>query len=407
MASEEVAHLVVSVDNRLIPVQAPDQKWFKQGGIEWMATGENSDYLANRVVAITQDEMRAFHAAVKDLYKMQMEAAKHVAQNNLWDQVGIPKEAIPLIEYSLREEEHLHLIGRYDFAGGMEGLPIKLLEFNADTFSLLPETVQVQPQMTTNLQPAPTPASYNTFPHLVDVFRSLLRQNPDFEPTILFSGMGYEEDTLNLNILLNAAQHAGFKVAQQVNLEKVVFSEDEGIFVELGRDKFQRFDFFFKMVPWDFICFEEPDLLDLLDNIIRGKHAIVINPALTMLLQSKGLLPIMAKLFPTHPNILSASFEESDYEDKKAYVAKPVFGRMGENISLWDKDGEMIMENDGDYGDYPYIYQEMAELNMDSRGYLYQPSVYWIQQPSGICFRRQEGAAIDDDAEFISHLVEP
>ena len=398
---------MVSVDNRLIPVQAPDQKWFKQGGIEWMATGENSDYLANRVVAITQDEMQAFHATVKDLYKMQMEAAKHVAQNNLWEQVGIPKEAIPLIEYSLREEEHLHLIGRYDFAGGMEGLPIKLLEFNADTFSLLPETVQVQPQMTANLQPAPTPASYNTFPHLVDAFRNLLRQNPDFEPTILFSGMGYEEDTLNLNILLNAAQHAGFKVAQQVNLEKVVFSEDEGIFVELGRDKFQRFDFFFKMVPWDFICFEEPDLLDLLDNIIRGKHALVINPAFTMLLQSKGLLPIMAKLFPTHPSILSASFEESDYEDKKAYVAKPVFGRMGENISLWDKDGEMIMENDGDYGDFPYIYQEMAELNMDSRGYLYQPSVYWIQQPSGICFRRQEGAAIDDDAEFISHLVEP
>lgn len=407
MALAEVAHLVASVDNKIIPVIPPDQKWFRQNGIEWLTTGENSDYLANRVVAISEQEMQAYHAAVKDLYKIQMEAARYVAQNNLWEDIGIPKEAVPLMEYSLREEEHLHIIGRYDFAGGMEGLPIKVLEFNADTFSLLPETVLIQPQMTSSLQPGRTaPLSYRTMDHLTDAFRNLLRRHPDFEPTILFSGMGYEEDTLNLQILMNAAKAAGFQVVQQVHLEAVIFSEDEGIFIELNPNKFQRFDFWFKMVPWDFICFEEPDLLSLLDNIIRGKHAIVLNPAFSMILQSKGLLPIMAQRAASSPYVLPASFEESDFEDKKAYAAKPVFGRMGENVSLWDAEGENIIENDGDYGDFPYIYQEMAELNTDGRGYTYQPSVYWIQQPSGICLRRQDGPAIDDDAEFVCHIVE-
>jgi glutathionylspermidine synthase len=401
------AHRAVLVDNRIIPTQVPDQRWLKQNGLDWLASGDNSDYLANRVVAIAEKEMQAFHAAVKDLYKMQLEAARHVADKCLWEAVGVPKEAIPLVEYSLRNEEHLHLIGRYDFAGGIDGLPIKLLEFNADTFSLLPETVRIQPQITAALQPGRNqPPSYRTFEHLVAAFEQLLRRYPDFEPTILFSSMGYEEDGLNLQVMQDAAKQAGFQVVRQVHLERVVFSEDEGIFIELGPDRFQRFDFWVKMVPWDFICYDEPDLLDLLDNIIRGKHAVVINPAMSMLLQSKGLLPIMAQLFPQHPLVLPASFEEGDFEDKKAYAAKPIFGRMGENISLWDAEGECIIENDGDYGDFPYIYQELAELNADGRGYTYQPSVYWVQQPSGICVRRQEGPAIDDDAEFVSHIIE-
>jgi outer membrane protein OmpA-like peptidoglycan-associated protein len=54
--------------------------------------------------------------------------------------------------------------------------------------------------MTTNLQPAPTPASYNTFPHLVDVFRSLLRQNPDFQVEIASHTDARGSDVYNLNL---------------------------------------------------------------------------------------------------------------------------------------------------------------------------------------------------------------
>ena len=283
---------------------------------------------------------------------------------------------------------------------------MKLLEFNADTFSLLPETVQIQPEITKSLKQVKSPASYQTFDHLVAAFKELLRRYPDRDPSILFSGVGYEEDTLNLEVLRQAARQAGFEIAQQVDLPQVIFDENDGIFVELGPDRFQQYDFFFKMIPWEFICYEEPEMLTLLDPIIRNKKAIVINPAFTMLLQSKAMLPMLSERYSTKSIIPAASFDDDVFDEKKPYVGKPIFGRMGENIEMYDKDGELLLANDGDYGDFPYIYQETVEMNTDSRSYRYQPSVYWIQQASGICVRRQDDLAIDDDAEFVAHIVE-
>ena len=398
---------MASVDNKLIPAQAPDLNWLSRNGLKWFASGDNSDYLANRVVAISKFEMREYLLSTERLYQLQLETAQYIASNGLWKEAGIPAAAIPLIEYSLREEQHLHLLGRYDFAGGMDGLPLKMLEFNADTCSLLPETVQIQPEVGRILQSKPTPDSWMLYDHLVQAFSQLLKRYPDREPTLLLSGMGYEEDTLNLEVVRQAARQAGFALAQQVELPQVIFSEDEGIFVELGPDRFQRYDFWFKMVPWDFICNEEPDLLELLDPIIRNQLAIVINPAFTMLMQSKAMLPFMVEKFPYESALLPASFKAAAFEGKKGYIAKPFFGRMGENIKMYDAQNRLLMENDGDYGNYPMVYQELAELNSDGRGYLYQPSVFWVGKPSAICFRRQDGHAIDDDAQFVAHIVEP
>ena len=33
-----------------------------------------------------------------------------------------------------------HLYGRFDLSGGLDGKPIKLIEFNADTATCIPET---------------------------------------------------------------------------------------------------------------------------------------------------------------------------------------------------------------------------------------------------------------------------
>ena len=112
VASEAVAQPVALVDNRLIPVQVPDRKWLEKQGLQWLDSGENADYLANRVVAFTEREVYEMQDAARELYRMQLETAQYIANNRLWEQAGIPKEAIPLMEYSLREEQHLHLIGR-------------------------------------------------------------------------------------------------------------------------------------------------------------------------------------------------------------------------------------------------------------------------------------------------------
>jgi glutathionylspermidine synthase len=399
-----VVQVAVSVDKRLIPVAPPSTEWLRKQQLQWFTAGDNHDYLANRIVEVSGVEMRLFADSTRSLYDMMLDTARYAADRNLWEQVGVPQEAIELVRHSLKNELNLHLLGRFDFAGGLDGLPLRLLEFNADTCSLIPETAQIMPEMARPLG-RHSVSNYQLMEHITSAFQRILKANPDREPTILFSGMGHEEDEMNLEVLRLAAKNAGFKVANQVALERVIFDADQGIFVETGPDRFQQYSFWFKMVPWEFICYEEPDLLTLLNDIILGGTAIVLNPAFTMLLQSKGLLALMAERYPDNPAILNASLDEASIKAKGAYVAKPMFGRTGDNLQMFDTSGEKIFENEGDYDDFPMVYQQMAELNEDTRGYLYQPSTFWAQQPSSLCFRRQDDPAIDDDAEFLGHVV--
>ncbi len=41
-----------------------------------------------------------------------------------------------MVKQSWENDIHWHLYGRFDLAGGIDGKPIKLIEFNADTPNL-------------------------------------------------------------------------------------------------------------------------------------------------------------------------------------------------------------------------------------------------------------------------------
>jgi glutathionylspermidine synthase len=394
------------VDNKLVPIRKIDEAWLKNAGLRWFAAGENSDYLADQLVRVDQNELLGFRNAANNSYQLLLNACDAVSRQNLWSQLHIPPKAVKLMQYSLQNEKHLHLAGRFDFAGGFDGVPIKLLEFNADSYSLLCETVKLQPKLALDAGfRVEQQWSNAAFADLITHFRSILQRHSDFEPNLLVSDLGNTEDRLNLSIIEEAAKAAGFQKVTYMPLERVVFSEGEGIFVELSPEEFIRYDFFYKMIPWDFILFEEPELFDILEELILAKECIVINPAFTMLMQSKGILPILSQLYPSDSLVLRASLSKSDLM-YVPHVSKPMYGRMGDNVQLYKANAtDSYYENDGDYGHFPMVYQEMAQLNEDSEMYMYQPSVYYFGQPSGFCLRRQDDLVIDDDAEFVGHVV--
>jgi glutathionylspermidine synthase len=132
---------------------------------------------------------------------------------------------------------------------------------------------------------------------------------------------------------------------------------------------------------------------------------VVLNPAYTMLLQSKAIMKFMYELAPNLKYNLKTSFKEGDFPDRR-YVRKPMFGRMGDNIAFYDGNRQPEYETEGDYGDYPPVYQELADFNADSEEHRYQPSIFWTGMSSALCFRRQDDLIIDDDAEFVGHVVE-
>lgn len=370
-------------------------------GLQFFVKGENEDYFAEDLLLWPTHSVEQMRKAAEESYRLLMDAALHVAANRRWREVGIPDNAIPLVEWSLRHERERHLMGRFDFSGGIERDSIKLLEYNADTFSLLPETAWVQEHIIRQTGGGIRPAFNQAEQRLVAQFKKILAANPNRFPSLLLSWMGYEEDLLNVEVIARAARQAGFKEVQLLLMEKVVFSPEEGIFVDLGREQYRQYDFWYKLAPWDFIAYDEPELMDILTELCLNDRAVVLNPAYTMLLQSKALLKVAFELNPGHPLLLKTTDRAADFPDK-CYVEKPIFGRMGDNIKYFEGDARPAEANEGDYGHLPKIYQELAELESDPDGNFYQPSVYTVgAESAAICLRRQDSVIVDDDAEYV------
>src|SRR5271157_3956925 len=90
----------------------------------------------------TAKEVDLLEAATNELEKMTLEAAQHIIDHQLYDRMGIPDNARPLIERSW-EARPPSLYGRFDFAYDGSGPP-KLLEYEADTPTSLVEAAVAQ-----------------------------------------------------------------------------------------------------------------------------------------------------------------------------------------------------------------------------------------------------------------------
>lgn len=397
---DQVNHRGLTVD-RIIEIPTRAEGIIRQSGFGWFLDGENVDYVSSDAICLEKKEADELLKASGACYEMVMAAFKHVDDNNLWKELGLPDSVVPLIKHDWKRELP-HICGRFDFAGGVKGLPVKLIEFNADTCTSMPESVYFQAWLKNTLDKRYKNQVNGLLKEMTNVFRLLKQRFSDRAPSLLLTALGHIEDELNLKVIGEAAQNAGFSV-DYAPLEEVVFSED-GVFLE-SEEGYTEYNFIYKLVPWEFVIFEEPDLLDILKDLCINADLIVLNPAYSIAFQSKHLLSIMYNLFPDSEYLLPTYNEASPLSATK-YVEKVAFGRLGENINIFDASGNQVAENGGDFGDFTKIYQAFAEMHKDDDGDIYQPSVYINNGASScISFRRRDGLIIDDDAEFVTHVV--
>ncbi|BCX78674.1 glutathionylspermidine synthase family protein [Campylobacter sp. 19-13652] len=386
---------------KLTPIS---KDYLESVGFYWHTDNDGSEYIADEVVEISQAQAENYYNAANELYDMYVAAAQYVIDNELFHELGIPFNLVELIKASWENDVHWHLYGRFDLAGGLDGAPIKLIEFNADTPTCLFETAFLQSKLLEQNGLDEDLQFNDMFGALLDNFKRLVTLSEDvseFESSysgwgILFSCVrGSIEDEQTVQMLKFLASKAGFKT-EFAYIDEISFDDEKGVFYN-G----ENYEFFFKLVPWESIAVEESELALILTNIVKNQKAIILNPAYTLLFQSKGILKILWQLYPDHPLLLEAS--DAPLEGKKQ-VKKPLFGREGENVSIIGENGNVIEQTSGSYGDGASVYQEYCELCADSEGRSYQAGVFFAYEACGLGYRRG-GKILNNTSKFVGHYI--
>lgn len=374
-------------------------------GFVWHTDSDNSSYVSDEIVVISEDEANAYYEATNELYDMFAEAGQYVIDNDLFHELNIPFNLVEVIKESWENEVHWHLYSRFDLAGGIDGQPIKLIEFNADTPTSLFETAIIQWAMLKKNGLDEASQFNSLYESLKDNFKRIITLDTDIEKfeeyystlgwKILFSSISTSAEDINTTKLLqHIASEAGFNTDFEF-IENVQFN-DEGIY-----KNDEAFEFWFKLIPWENIGIEESELALLLTQIIKDKKAIIFNPAYTLMFQSKGFMKILWDLYPNHPLLLETSFEPLV---GKKQVEKRCFGREGANTKIINIDGSIELETSGEYEGHKAIYQEFVEFPKDEKGNLYQAGVFYAYEACGLGFRRG-GKILNNMSKFVGHMI--
>ena len=389
---------------KLKSIALPDNKLLEEIGFYWHTDPDTTPYVASEIVEISSDEADAYYEASNELYEMFVEAGEYVIEHELFHELGIPFNLIDAVKMSWDNDIHWHLYGRFDLAGGIDGQPIKLIEFNADTPTSLFETSILQWAMLKANNMEESHQFNNVYDAIKDNFKRLIMMEDDIEDfdkhydgwKILFSSVkdNIEEES-TVKLLQSMAKDAGFNT-EFAYMEDVEFGAEDGVFYNDV-----NYEYWFKLFPWEDIGIEESDLAMLLTQIMENQKAIILNPAYTLMFQSKAFMKILWDLYPNHPLLLETSFEPLE---GIAQVEKKIFGREGANTIIIDENERVIEEREGEYGEFPSIFQEYVEFPTDKNGESYQAGVFFAYEGCGLGFRRG-GLILDNYSKFVGHRV--
>jgi len=387
----------------LLPLSGDIAPAVRTLGWDWAIEDACQNYVAREAVQLPEAEAEALLQAADSLYDMLVEALPDPLPDALLQRLAIPANLWEAVRLSWHDERHWHLYGRFDLAMTPEGP--KLLEFNADTATSLPEAAVVQwASLVAAGQAQDDRQANGLFECLEDQFRHWRALNNDRQATLLLVYLpDSAEDAANCAVLAEAARAAGFADVFSCAVDDMTVSvqgEDRGVWAESVPGQWQKFDFLFKLVPWEILAEEEPELTADFTQLLATRNVVIANPAYSLLFQSKGILAHLWETFPHHPLLLEASFDSLSGH----HVRKPLFGREGQNVTEIQPDGRTGAATTGDFGQQPQVYQRWADLPTDAQGRSYQAGVFWAGEACAIGFRREAGF-ITNLSEFVPHIL--
>ena len=300
-----------------------------------------------------------------------------VTDDVLLELFEIPDDLRELCKLSW-ENRDMDCLGRFDFIYDGLSKP-KLLEYNADTPTLLVESGIGQKLIISNYLdqnfdlPKEKIKSFNFIENsVIHVWRKLMNRYK-FSNYIVTGDTKLQEEHETLKYMhhlmklaqdeVNKSNHFSSIDSEINDIENIHYMKDKDIILSTKNLKNTNVEVLWKLYPYEWLTeelfgeyFEKANqhLIEDKNNYSKLKVKI-IEPYWKLILSSKALIPFLWEMFPNHPNLLPAYFENPQnlnnpqvIKDRKEYnkwVIKHKFGREGHNIDIIDFDNDISSEN--------------------------------------------------------------
>ncbi len=334
-------------------------------------------------------EVDDLEEATNTLHSLCLEAAARVIEGDRLAELAIPAAVAPVIKESWRQESSFSLYGRFDLA--YDGTsPPKLLEYNADTPTMLLEAAVVQWYwLEEKFRGAD---QFNSIHERLIAQWKKLKWYLRHSPLYFTYAEGSLEDLATVTYLMDTASQADLATTDLL-VSDIGLNRERRQFVDLADQPIQSL---FKLYPWEWLVAEEfgPYLLE------TYREMQWLEPLWKLVLSTKGILPVLWELNPGHPNLLAAAGSAPPTGD---WVKKPRFSREGANVTVHRASGQDLA-TPGTYGEEGFIYQQLAPLaNFD--GY-YPVLGSWIigGEAAGLGIRESTTLVTDYRSRFVPHL---
>ena len=374
---------------------------------DWRTTAEETGFDFHTIDGERYWDERAYYAFSLDEIEDQIEAPSgeidamclELVSNAVDDEdylrrLKIPETFWPLISESWHRDEG-SLYGRLDLSFDGRG-PAKLLEYNADTPTSIFEAAVFQwTWLEQSIERRIIPATADQFNSIHERLIDAWKKVGAGRHVHLAGTTENAEDAATLAYLEDTARQAGLATTL-IDIEDIGL-RDDGSFADLDD---RSIELVFKLYPWEWM-FHDAFGARLADAPTRW-----IEPPWKAILSNKGILPLLWEMFPDHPNLLPAFFEDDPNaaELGASFVRKPLYSREGANVALIS-DGVTMVEQQGPYGAEGFIRQALAPLPNFSRQYPVLGSWLIDHTPCGLSIREDENPITGNTSRFLPHAI--
>jgi glutathionylspermidine synthase len=374
---------------------------------DWRETAERMGFTFHTIDGAPYWDESAYYAFTLEQIERDIEAAtaaiegmcgelvgRAVADERILRTLRIPEPYWDWIAASAKRGDP-SLYGRLDLRYDGKG-PAKLLEYNADTPTAVFETAVFQ---WTWLEQA---IARRIVPRQADQLNSLherliaaWKEIGNGRRLHLACMTDEVEDRGTVAYIEECAHQAGLRTSVVAMAD--IGRSSAGGFVDLADEPIALA---FKLYPWEWM------MREAFGSALPEAPTQWVEPPWKAILSNKGILPLLWAMFPGHPNLLPAYYED-DAEAVRlgaSYVRKPLYSREGANVELVVA-GSVLDADGGPYGAEGFIRQAVAPLPDFDGNYAVLGSWLVAGRPCGLSIREDASPVTKNTSRFVPHAI--